>query len=444
MIANKKIQFEKSKWDRCTRNGSARIGTKSLLYHTFSPLLKSPSDVDVYLKSLKTNSAELKHAKMMIFPLIESHKTIMPLLGKASSKQLNLYGQLSNQFEKDVVESIPIVIDPCMEYTWYKQCRENLSQVARLPKELQTLLSTLLRLDKQLSEKRISKPEYNQKSKNIFEQFWLGLIKDPKKMTNVITRMLDIQNSLGSDIGLPPVPPVYSPELLEVTKLINKISQAIWVGENCATYLVLTPELLYSDVQMKMVIDYLRKTTSKFIVIKIKYLALDKVSYINQREMFKQLMESINGIKQFNNDERIFVMLEAGIQFYPALAGGFDVVSTSMSSLDMDGKFGRSINHGFGSWYDPKFLTIRSFQDVKKLLRLHGVLPCHCPICPNIKEIKKRKEWNNFRRQHYLYTTSALAQEIDNFVDKQKIELVQEKISKSALSNFKRMLPFVS
>lgn len=444
MIANKIIKVGKTKWDRCTRNGSVRIGNKNLLFHTFSPLLQSFQDLTTYLEALKSFPNQLSNAKMMTFRIVESDKTITTLMEKANSKQLNLYGQHSYQFEKDVVESIPILIDPCMDYTWYKQHREELSQIPALPKELRNLISSLIRIDKQEQIKKMSKVEAFQKQKKTYEDFWHGLLTDPKKLADVVTRMLELQNALGADVGLPPVPPIYSPKLLDVAKQINKISKAVWTGENCATYLVLTPEIMHSEGQIKPILDYLKNVDSKFIVIKIKNLELDKVSYVYERDMFKKILETVNGIKKYKNDDRVFVMLEAGLQFYPAMAGGFDVVSTSLRALDKDGAFGRYVNEGNGGWYDPKYLVVRSFQDVKKMFDLNGGLPCQCPVCSKMKKIGKRNEWNQKRREHYIYSASYLSQEISNFVEQQRVELAIEKLSKSALSNFKRLLPFVS
>ena len=444
MIANKIIQIGKTKWDRCTRNGSVRIGNKNLLFHTFSPLLQSSQDLMTYLEAFKSYPDQLSNAKMMTFRIIEADKTISALLEKANSKQLNLHEQHSHQFEKDVVESIPILIDPCMDYTWYKQHREELSQIPALPKELRSLISSLIRIDKREQPKKLTKAEAFQQQKIIYEDFWLGLLAEPKKLADVVTRMLELQNAFGADVGLPPVPPIYSPKLLDVAKQINKISKAVWTGENCATYLVLTPEIMHSEGQIKLILDYLKNVDSKFIVIKVKNLELDKVSYVYERDMFKKILETINGIKKYKNDDRVFVLLEAGLQFYPAMSGGFDVVSTSLRALDKDGAFGRSANEGHGGWYDPKYLVVRSFQDVKKMFELNGGLPCQCPVCSNMKEVGKRNVWNQKRREHYIYSASYLSQEISNFVDQQRIELAIEKLSKSALSNFKRLLPFVS
>lgn len=444
MIANKIIEVGKTKWDRCTRNGSVRIGNKNLIFHTFSPLLQSSQDLTTYLEAMKSFPDQLKHAKMMTFRIVESDKTIVQLLEQANSKQLNLFDQHQFPFEKDVVESIPIIIDPCMEYTWYKHHREELSQIPALPKELRNLIINLIRTDKQEQTRKISKVEAFQAQKKIYEDFWHGLLVEPKKLADLVTRMLELQNALGSDIGLPPVPPIYSPKLLEVAKQINKISRAVWAGENCATYLVLTPEIMHSEGQINLILDYLRNADSKFVIIKIKNLELDKVSYVYERDMFKKILETINGIKKYKNDDRVFVLLEAGLQFYPAIAGGFDVVSTSLRALDKDGAFGRYINEGNGGWYDPKYLVVRSFQDVKKMFDLNGGLPCRCPVCTKMKKLVKRNEWNQKRREHYIYSAGYLSEEVSNFVEQQKIELAIEKLSKSALSNFKRMLPFVS
>ena len=444
MIANKIIKINKVRWDRCTRNGSVRIGNKILPFHTWSPSLQSAQDTVTYIEALKSYPGELANAKMMTFRLIDSEKTIVPLIEKARSKQLNLHGQHSFQFEKDVVESIPILIDPCMDYTWYKQQREKLSQVSMLPRELKNLVSLLLKIDKQEQTKKFSKSDALQKQKKLYENFWHGLLLEPKKLANVVTRMLELQNAFGADVGLPPVPPIYSPKLLEVAKQINKISKAVWTGENCATYLVLTPEIMHSEEQIKLILDYLKDTDSKFIVVKIKNLELEKVSYVYERDMFKKILETAIGVKKYKDDDRVFVLLEAGLQFYPAMAGGFDVVSTSLRALDKDGAFGRSKNEGNGGWYDPKYLVVRSFQDVKKMFDLNGGLPCQCPVCSKMKKIPKRNEWNQKRREHYIHSASRLSNEISSFVEEQKIELAIEKLSKSALSNFKHLLPFVS
>lgn len=444
MIANKVIKIENIQWDRCTRNGSVRIGNKNLPFHTYSPSLQSLQDITIYMDAIKNHPDESTNAKMMTFRLIDADKTVKPLMKKVNSKQLNLHGQYSSQFEKDVVESIPIIVDPCMDYTWYKQHRDKLSQIPALPKELRNLISELIRNDKKEKDKKTSKSEAFQKQKELYEKFWFGLLSDPKKLADVVTRMLELQNAFGADIGIPPVPSIYSPKLLDVAKQINKISKAVWTGENCATYLPFTPEIMHLEEQIKLILEYLKTVDSKFIIIKIKNLELDKATYIYQRDMFKKILETINGIKKYKNDDRVFVLLEAGLQFYPAIAGGFDVVSTSLRALDKDGGFGRNKNEGNGGWYDPRHLVIRPFQDVKKMFDLNGGLPCQCPICKTMKKIPKRDEWNRQRREHYIYSASHLSQEVSKFVGEQRIELAIEKLSKSALSNFKRILPFVS
>ena len=442
MIANKTIKIARTEWDRCTRNGSVRIGNKTLLFHTFAPSLQNGQDVEIYLELLRINPSSLKNAKMMTYRIFDMHKTIVPLLEKVKSKQHTLFDKHQFQHEQDIVESTPMLIDPCMEYTWYTHHTEKLLQIPKLPRELRNLVTTLTSNNIQKQSKKIDKSEEFQRRKSAYEDFWYGLYENPTRLADVVTRMLELQHALGSDIGLPPVPPIHEPKIFDVVKQINRISQAVWAGENCATYLVLTPEIMYNEEQIDVILDYLKNTSSKFIVVKIKNLELDKSSRIRERDMFKKILKTINDIKKSKNDERVFVLLESGLQFYPAMAGGFDVVSTSLRALDKDGMFGRSINSGYGSWYDPKYLVVRSFQEVKKMLEIGNGLPCMCSACSAVKTIGNQNDWNKKRREHYIYSVSHLANEIDNFVARQRIELAVEKLSKSALANFKHMLSF--
>jgi hypothetical protein len=441
MISNKPLKVENTKWDRCTRNGTFRVGGKRAIFHTIAPLLTNYDyDLVPYLDNLKVHPTESKHARMMTFRLIDAEKTIKPLLAK--TKQTDLSGKLAFQFEKDLLDSTPILLDPNTEYTWYKNNREELVKNTNIPSEIRKFVSQLITIDTKVKKGKLTRTEGYQQEKILYEKFWLDLVKDPKKLSDLVTRMLGLQNAYGADIGLPPVPAVYSPELLKATEIINNMAQAVWVGENCATYIALAPTWLKSEGLMNLLIDYIKSVKSKFIVLKIKNLELDKVSYVYQRKMFKKLLEAINGIKQ-NNENKVFMLLEAGYQMYPAIAGGFDFVSTSLRGLDKDGGFGSSDGDGMGGFFDPKHLVIRPWRDVK-IMFANGGLNCGCEICRGITKIPKKNEWNKLRRMHYMLAVSRLFEDINKFVIDQRIELATDKLSKSALSNFKRMLPFVS
>lgn len=441
MISNKPLNIEKQEWDRCTRNGFLRIGAKRVPLHTLSPLITNYKyDFVPYFDNLKQHPSELKHARMMTFRMFELDKTLKPLL--QSIKQTTLDGEMANAFEKDVIETTPILIDPCMEYTWYSHFRKILSTNKDTPVEIRRLTLKILSIIKKVEQRYITKSEGYAQEKTEYEKFWLDLAKDKKKLSEVVTKILGLQNSLQSDIGLPPVPAVYSPELLDVTIQINKIAQAIWVGENCATYVVLTPSWLKSEGLVDLLIKYLKSVESKFIVLKIKNLELDKVTFVYQRQMFKKIMEAINSIKQ-NNEEKVFMLLEAGYQMYPAIAGGFDFVSTSLRGLDKDGRGFSSDNEGYGGFFSPKHLVVLPWRDVK-IMFANGGLKCSCEVCRSITSIPSKNDWNKLRRMHYMFAVSRMLEELNKFVIDQKIELAIEKLSLSELSNFKRMLPFIS
>lgn len=443
MISNKIIKVENPKWDRCSRNGFLRIGTKRAAFHTIAPLIVSYEyDLEPYIDNLKLHPTESTQARMMTFRVIDAEATIKPFL-QSVNQTILVDGKLALPFEKDLIESTPIIIDPCTEYTWYEHFRETLSKHKDLPREIRNLASKLLKIQSDVKAGKISKQLGNEQEKIIYEKFWLDLAKDPKGLVDVVTKMLGLQHALGADIGLPPVPAVYSPELLKVTEKINNIAQAIWVGENCATYVILTPQWMKSEGLIDLLINYLKSVDSKFIVLKIKNLELDKVSYVYQRKMFKKILEAINGIKQ-NKEDKVFMLLEAGYQMYPAIAGGFDFVSTSLRGLDKDGGgFGDPDNEGRGGFFDPIHLVILPWRDVSKMLK-NGRLSCSCEVCRGVTSIPNKKEWNKIRRMHYMLAVSRLFQDINKFVTDQKMELAIEKLSKSALSNFKTMLPFIS
>ena len=441
MISSKSLNIEETKWDRCTRNGFLKIGTKRVLLHTLSPLITNyDSDFVSYFDNLKQHPSESKHARMMTFRIFDLDKTLKPFL--QSINQTTLDGEFVYAFEKDVIETIPILIDPCMEYTWYSHSRKKLSTNKDIPIEIRRFTSKILSIVKKVEEGNITKSDGYVKEKIEYEKFWLDLAKDKKKLSEVVTKILGLQNSLQADIGLPPVPAVYSPELLDVTMQINKIAQAIWVGENCATYVVLTPQWLKSEVLVDLVINYLKSVKSKFIVLKIKNLELDKVTFVYQRRMFKKIMEAINSIKQ-NDEEKVFMLLEAGYQMYPAIAGGFDFVSTSMKGLDKDVGGFSSDSKGYGGFFSPKHLVVLPWRDVK-IMFANGGLKCSCEVCRSITSIPSKNDWNKLRRMHYMLAVSRMLEDLNKFVTDQKIELAIEKLSLSELSNFKRMLPFIS
>lgn len=432
--------------DRCARQCDLVIGRKKVALPVIAPLAITKNDAEVVIDFIKAQPQESLHLQMLVTRLIDSDKTIAPilrLLTHARLGQRDLDGHRAYSDLDQLVRNTPIMIDPCTEYTWYEMYRKELATNPNVPLEIRKLAERIEAYADQAADGKISKTEFNEKQAEEYEKFWLGLLNDEKLLADIVTKMLDIQHGLSADIGLPPVPAVYSLELLEVTKRINHYARHIWSGENCAAYVMVTPEFGEDEDLIKALNTYLEEIENNIIVIKFKNLELHKVSYILQRRLYKSVMETILKIKKKSKD-KVFVLLEAGYQIYPSIAGGFDIVSTSLRGYDKDMKGGRPENEGLGGWFDPKYLVFRSIRDVRLMLKSNSnSLKCSCPVCTSIKTIN-RKEWNTQRRYHYLFALSKIMTDLCSFIDSKRMELARSKLADSALSNFKTMLPLVS
>ncbi len=445
-IKGENVKLRSPKRDRCARYGDLEIGKKKAALPMISPMTITGNDFRIMYDFITTQPEASTHLRMCTIRIIDADKTLKPMLqlAKSAKYQLTLEGEPAHKYLEKFIETVPIVIDPCTEYTWYERYRKDLATNRDIPIEIRKVAERISSFEDQLNNGKISQIEFNRHQAEEYEKFWLGLLKNEKLLADVVTKMLQIEHGLGADIGLPPVPVTYSPQMLEVTKMINRFAPHIWAGQNCAAYIILSPQFISSDAFVDKLIQYLEEIPNKFIVLKFKNLELHKVSYIHPRKMYKRILEAIIKIKHKPNNEKIFILLEAGYQMYPSVAGGFDIVSTSLRGYDKDSKGGSPISQGLGSWFDPKYLVFRGINDVRLMLKSNGnALKCSCPMCTSIKEID-RKTWNLERRIHYMFALSKMLSGLWTYIDSERMELARNKLIDSALGNFKNTLPIIS
>jgi hypothetical protein len=157
------------------------------------------------------------------------------------------------------------------------------------------------------------------------------------------------------------------------------------------------------------------------------------------------LLNDIIQIKHDKKDERVFVLLEAGLQLYAAAAGGFDIVSTSISGFDGDWIFRPNDKKDtINGWFDMDKLFFRNDRFIRKKLENGGFKHKDCPACKSITDYESAKrDWHDKKRIHYLVCLNQLFSRLYGYIDDQRIELAKTDIARSEVSNLKNILPLM-
>lgn len=439
MIRGAPVRVEDVHNDRCSRSGCAWIGAKRVLLHTMAPLITRTSyDRQAYLESRVGHPSDTNHAGMMVVRSIDLEAALSPLRG--SLGQTALDGMPSARFKRDLIGATPLVIDPSTEYTWYEHHQEKLADDPNAPLEIRRLARSMYdKLPK--GQRRFSGEPSSLRRIDVHDKFWLGLLSDGSAASSIVSRALAVQHRWGADVALSPVPAARDARMLEVSDKINRLARAVWTGDSCADYTILTPDFFSNETNVDALTGRFLSLDARLNVLKIKNHTLEQVPKVDERVMLKKILEAINEAKSSNPD-RVFMLLEAGHVMYPAAAGGFDVVSTSVTGLDYESTGYVPGGSGWGHYYSPKHMTTLKWASVKKMLSKNG-LPCSCAVCRGMKPNPSKDEWNLQRRSHYIHCTSRMLADLTRLVDDQKIELARQRITRSAISNLAGVLPYV-
>lgn len=437
MITGLPVRVETTRLDRCSRSGSVQFGKKRVMFPSICMLLASASqDVRPYIESRTVHPSDTARA-----PMIIARHTDRAVLDSLlwSAGQTTLSGSPAVLSQQDLLGATPMIIDPCTEYTWYGYRREELADDLDTPVEIRRLARSM---HNSLSRNKNHTPNPNLDPgrRDLHDKFWHGLLRDDSAAPSIVSKMLAVQYNRHADIALPPVPAAYDDRLLDVSDKINRLARAVWTGDNCAYYIIVTPELFANESYIDALIHIIRSSSARLTVLKFKNHTLEQVPKVVERLMLRKILEAINEAKS-SDPSRIFILLEAGHAMYPAAAGGFDIVSTGMTGIDYE-TVGYARGSGHGSYYSPRDMTVLKWSVAKKMLAGNG-LPCSCEVCRRMKPNPSRNEWNFQRRSHYVHCTSRMLADLTRLVGEQKMELAKQRISKSAISNFAGSLPYI-
>lgn len=440
------VTVKDPKWDRIARKGVIGIGNKEILDITFSPMIFTEREMKLYLKTIRMY--KLPHEHAFVIKLFRADKTIKPIIRTSESADLTLNDySIKNTVANDFLASNVVIVDPATESLLYEAYTEEIGKSEDVPLEFRRFANRMSAIDKTKPKKKEEEASYYTRKYNTYEEFWLSIMdeKNRAKLVKLIYETFDKEAECRADIGLPPVPVIYSLKLLEYTKEINRIALANWPkgqpSDNCATYMVLQSTVLKVDLLMDELIKYIKEAPTKFTVLKFKNLELDPRNKIDEQDSFKKLLKAINEIKKKDND-KVFVLLEAGYQLYAAAAGGFDIVSTSMTGFDKDWPFKGKSSSGINGWFDVDNLVFRDDKSIRKMLENGGLKHIGCPICAKIKDYQgAKRNWQAKKRMHYMWAVNGLFAKIYTYIDGKKIEQAKADLIKSRVSNLRHILP---
>lgn len=439
MIRGDRVWVEEAQRDRSSRSGRVRLGAKAVPLHTISMLITRTSyDRPAYLDSRVNHPSDTAHAGMMAVRSIDLEAALSPLRG--SLGQTALDGRPAAQLKRDLIDATPLVIDPSTDYTWYERHQERLADDLNAPVEIRRLARDM-HAKLPTGQRSLSSPRTDLSRRETHDRFWLGLLRRDSDAASIVSKTLAVQHRWGADIALPPVPAIRDAAALEVSDKINRLARAVWTGDTCADYTILTPEFFSSESHVDALTERLLSLDARLNVLKIKNHTLEQVPKVEERVMFKKILEAANEAKLIDRN-RVFVLLEAGHAMYPAAAGGFDIVSTSMTGVDYESPGYKPGGSGRGHYYSPRHMTTLKWPSAKRLMSKNE-LPCGCEVCRRMKPDISKDGWNLERRSHYVHCTSRMLAELTSLVGDQRMELARQRIAKSAISNFAGVLPYV-
>lgn len=445
MNQTSKLIVSQTDRDRFARATTTVLEGKQILTPNFSPLIQTPKEFDIYLKTILSKENN-EHLGTLVMRIFDASNILLPYIN--FKNQNGIDGKLAYGPYKEFFENTICLIDPATEYMTFEFHSEDLVQFVnkvRLPQQFITYLQ-----QKEFTRKHSSSKAYETWKNREYKKFWYDL--DQRRLNDLITGYFDLESKFETKILIPPMVVVDNERLLNIAIGINDMGKALAVNRGeCATYFLLSKSTLRDATIIEKIIEYIRKDSSTLTIFKFKNLTLWETGCLMERDTFRDLMKEISDIKK-DHPKRIFMLLEGSYHCFPAASYGFDIVSSSLRLLDIDSAYGT--NAGYGGYFNEDNLWNVKFSALPEIiLNNDGHLPCPCHVCKNITydEVEKKilydnkevlpGDWNYKRRDHNLFVMNDLMKIINRAIKERQIELVRERIKNSELGNLKTLIP---
>ena len=418
------------------------VGGRQIFTPQFSPLLKSklPDEMDIFLHEMVETQSP--NSKSCVVRLSDARE----ILGKRTSNLNQMrVDDLTRFVEERFVtfqrSGFPI-IDPATEYLYYGNDQTKWMSDG-IPKLMYEYGEACTRRHKRVELKKETQSEYLSWKRAYHRLFWNRLSKDAQARNSLIGDIYDEELRYGSPFMLPPVPLITDDKMLDICLQINSVGVSIGAKREAAfaNYFVMPSRKVADKSTMSRILEFVRQSPILVNVFKFKYQDLSASGNRSRLNGYRDFLQEI-ALLRGTNRNRLFVVLDNGYQAFSSATVAFDIVSTSMTGLDLDGGHGQS---PYGWWFDPEQMIHISFEDTREVYRNSGnVLPCGHARCKGLDLTSITPEdWNDARRHCYYLTMCDYMRMISEAIAARKIELTIDKLNRSDLVRLRKLIPRV-
>lgn len=449
MNQTSKLKVSQIDRDRFARATKTELEGKEILTPNFSPLIQSPKELDIYLSKVLSQEGN-QHLGTFVMRIFDADKILFPLIDFKSQRRIDGETKPVPSLYTDFFEKTIPLIEPATEYLAFEfhfKKFVKLAERVRFPRQVMAYLHL-----KERRKRNSPSTDYKKWKGQKHRQFWYGLDRERRRLNDLITDYFNLEARFETKILIPPVPFVDNDGLLDIAIRVNNMGKALAVNRGeCATYFLLSKSTLRNSKMLEKIVEYMNHDQATLTLLKFKNLTLWESGVYDEREAFRDLMEAIADIKR-NKPERLFMLLEGSLQCFPSASYGFDLVSSSLRLLDIDGAYGE--NAGYGGYFYEDRLWNAKYTDIPEIMsNNNGSLPCPCSVCRSITydSVKRAlryngnkitpEEWNRRRREHNLFVMNNLMKIISRAIKEKQIELVRQRIKDSEISNLKKLIP---
>lgn len=392
--------------DRFMRTAECTIGVRSLVYPSFSPLLRTevPNEVEILFSTKRR--FPLQHVDTAVVRVFDAESLLAPQLDKERNLTLEgtpVRGNLSAFLEQNL-----LIPDPATEYLYFEDYYTRFMRKS-MPRPVREYAASCA-----AKKKGMKLADFNLAKRRWHEKFWLDMHSSLRTLNQLVGEFMDLEQKFFP-IQVPPSPLIIDGELLEIAKQVNRLSRAISESRDreCTTYLPLHAEAVHDSQILEEILEYIEHDNAPLTILKIKNLDLTGLREFDGRENYRNLLARLVDIKS-NNPRRAFMLLEAANQFWVSWQA-FDSMSGSLTGMDVDVHYGKD---RFGYWWDPIQLVPRKHSDfVRKYTNEGSRFGTHCPPCASIVgNVPEADQYHTYRREHRLHDMDQKADTISRAI----------------------------